>query len=139
MRLLIILIVTTLLASACASSEKNSNNEEEYPNLVTLNPPGDRAKEDSNIYIDSVETINYENRRTLLIYGCFPDACTHLSAASDTLVNDTLKIRLEAWRETDQMCAQVLTSFSFIYSDIPEEMLTDLSSVTVNDRSYPIK
>lgn len=139
MRSLIILIASTLLVSACASSEKNSNKEEEYPNLVNLNPPGDRAKEASNIYIDSVETVNYKNRQALLISGSFPDACTHLSAASDTLVNGNLEITLEAWRETDQMCAQVLTSFSYIYSDISQEILSDLSSVRVNDRSYPIK
>lgn len=127
------------MASACASSEKNSNRETDIQNLVSLNPPGDREQEESTIYIDSVESISYKNRQALLISGSFPDACTHLSAASDTLINGSLHISLEAWRETDRMCAQVLTSYSYIYSDIPAATISEISTVTINDRSYPIK
>ena len=127
------------MASACASSEKNSNRETDIQNLVSLNPPGDREQEESTIYIDSVESIGYKNRQALLISGSFPDACTHLSAASDTLINGSLHISLEAWRETDRMCAQVLTSYSYIYSGIPAVTLSEISTVTINDRSYPIK
>lgn len=108
-------------------------------NLVSLNPPGEQEAEKSTIYIDSVETITYENRRVLLISGSFPDACTHLSSASDTLIDGKIHITLKAWRETDRMCAQVLTSYSFIYSEITEDMLSDINSVTINERSYPIK
>jgi len=139
MRSILLLLITTLIASACASSEKNSNREADIENLVSLNPPGDREQEESTIYIDSVETITYENSRALLISGSFPDACTHLSAASDTLIDGSLHITLEAWRESDRMCAQVLTSYSYIYSDIPVDVLSEISSVTINDRSYPIK
>ncbi|HKL19713.1 MAG TPA: hypothetical protein VJ905_12120 [Halalkalibaculum sp.] len=138
MRSILLLLITTLIASACASSEKNSNREADIENLVSLNPPGDREQEESTIYIDSVETITYENSRALLISGSFPDACTHLSAASDTLIDGSLHITLEAWRESDRMCAQVLTSYSYIYSDIPVDVLSEISSVTINDRSYPI-
>ena len=139
MRSILLLLITTLIASACASSEKNSNREADIENLVSLNPPGDREQEESTIYIDSVETITYENSRALLISGSFPDACTHLSAASDTLIDGSLHITLEAWRESDRMCAQVLTSYSYIYSDIPVDVLSEISSVTINYRSYPIK
>ena len=138
MRSILLLLITTLIASACASSEKNSNREADIENLVSLNPPGDREQEESTIYIDSVEAITYENSRALLISGSFPDACTHLSAASDTLIDGSLHITLEAWRESDRMCAQVLTSYSYIYSDIPVDVLSEISSVTINDRSYPI-
>ena len=139
MRSILLLLITTLIASACASSEKNSNREADIENLVSLNPPGEREQEESTIYIDSVEAITYENSRALLISGSFPDACTHLSAASDTLIDGSLHITLEAWRESDRMCAQVLTSYSYIYSDIPVDVLSEISSVTINDRSYPIK
>ena len=139
MRSILLLLITTLAASACASSEKNSNRQADIENLVSLNPPGDREQEESTVYVDSVEAINYQNKRALLISGSFPDACTHLSTASDTLMNGSLHITLEAWRETDRMCAQVLTSFSFIYSGVSPEVLSDISSVTINDRSYPIK
>lgn len=138
MRSILLLLITTLIASACASSEKNSNREADIENLVSLNPPGEREQEESTIYIDSVEAITYENSRALLISGSFPDACTHLSAASDTLIDGSLHITLEAWRESDRMCAQVLTSYSYIYSDIPVDVLSEISSVTINDRSYPI-
>jgi len=139
MRSILLLLITTLIASACASSEKNSNREADIENLVSLNPPGEREQEESTIYIDSVEAITYENSRALLISGSFPDACTHLSTASDTLIDGSLHITLEAWRESDRMCAQVLTSYSYIYSDIPVDVLSEISSVTINDRSYPIK
>lgn len=139
MRSFLFLLITTLAVSACASSEKNSNRQADFEDLVTLNPPDDAEQEESTFYIDSVETINYQNKRALLISGSFPDACTHLSTASDTLINGSLQVSLEAWRETDRMCAQVLTSFSFIYSEVSPEVLSDISSVTINDRSYPIK
>lgn len=139
MRTFLLILITTLLVSACASSEKNSSRDIDIQNLVSLIPPGDQNVEESTIYIDSVEVITYEKRRSLLITGSFPDACTHLSTASDTLINGSVHISLDAWRETDQMCAQVLTSYSFIYSGLPPELLLDLSGVTINERSYPIK
>lgn len=139
MRSLLLLLITTLMVSACASSEKNSNREADIQNLVSVNPPGDQEQEESTIYIDSVEAISYENRQSLLISGSFPDACTHLASASDTLIDGSLHITLKAWRETDRMCAQVLTSYSYIYSGAPVEVLKEISTVTINDRSYPIK
>lgn len=108
-------------------------------NLVSLNPPGDRDAEESTNYIDSVEAITYENRRALLISGSFPDACTHLASATDSLIEGSVHINLEAWRETDRMCAQVLTSYSYIYSGLSADVLSKISSVTINERSYPIK
>lgn len=139
MKSLMLLVVSTLLISACTPSEKNSNPEDDYSNLVSLNPPGDQKEEESNIYVDAVKVITSENQKALLISGSFPDACTHLKAASDTLINDTLEITLNVWRETDKMCAQVLTSFSYIYEDIEGEVLNNRAAVRINKRSYPIK
>lgn len=138
MRSLLLLLMVSFLAAACASSEKNSNRKEDISNLVKLNPPGDQEQEESTIYIDSLESIALNGQNALLISGSFPDACTHLKSAADSLENDTLKITLEAWRETDKMCAQVLTSFSYIYEGIPEEVLEKKSTVSINNRSYPI-
>lgn len=134
-----LLLASIFLVSACASSEKNSTPEEDYSNLVSLNPPGDQKQEESNLYIDTANVITYNNQRALLISGSFPDACTHLKAASDTLVNDTLEINLEVWRETNKMCAQVLTSFSYVYEGIPGEVLNNRSAVRINKRIYSIK
>lgn len=138
MRSFLLFLTVSLLAAACASSEKNSNRKEDFPNLVNLNPPDDQKQEESNIYIDTVEYITLEDQKALLISGSFPDACTHLKSATDSLENDTLKITLKAWRETDKMCAQVLTSYSYIYEGIPKEVLENRSTVTINNRSYPI-
>ena len=140
MRFVTLLFISSLLVlvSTCVSSEKNSNRKEDFSNLVSLNPPGEQKQEDSNIYIDTVQAITLEEQKALLISGSFPDACTHLKSATDTLTNDTLKITLKAWRETDRMCAQVLTSFSYIYEGIPEEVLNNRSTVTINNSSYPI-
>ncbi|NGP78132.1 hypothetical protein G3570_15900 [Balneolaceae bacterium YR4-1] len=139
MRTFLLLLLTTLLLSACASSEKNSNRDMDIQNLVSLNPPGDQNVEESTIYVDSVQAITYENRRALLISGSFPDACTHLASATDSLVQGSVHITLEAWRETDQMCAQVLTSYSYIHSGISADVLSEISSVTINEHTYPIK
>lgn len=133
------MVVSTLLISSCAPSEKNNDPEDDYSNLVSLNPPGDQKQEESNIYVDTVKVITFKNQKALLISGSFPDACTHLKAASDTLINDTLEITLDVWRETDVMCAQVLTSFSYIYEDIPGEVLNNSLAVRINKRSYTIK
>ena len=139
MRSFLLLLITILLISSCASSEKNSNRDSDIQNLVNLNPPEDQNSEESTIYIDSVETITRENRRVLLISGSFPEACTHMASASHKITDGTLHITLEAWRATDRMCAQVLTSYSFVYSDVAPEVISQLSEVTINERSYPIQ
>lgn len=139
MRILMLLLTATIVSFGCASSEKNSNKEKEYPNLVSLNPPEDQKQEESNIYIDTVESITQNKQKALLISGSFPDGCTHLKAAKYSIAEDTLKISLEAWREAEMMCAQVLTSFSFIYDEIPEQSLKSASSVMVNGRMYRVR
>lgn len=138
MKTFMLLFISSVLASGCASSEKNSNQEKKYPNLVRLTPPGNQKQEESNIYIDTVELITQNKQKALLISGSFPDGCTHLKTATHTIEKDTLRITLEAWREPDLMCAQVLTSFSYIYKTIPEKALENSSSVMVNNRSYRI-
>jgi len=137
--LFLTILATGFLAFGCASSEKNSYQEEDLTNLVQINPPTDQNHDSSNLYIDTVELINFKERDVLLITGSFPDACTYLKEASDTLVNDSLRIRLKAWRKSDAMCAQVLTSFSFIYDQIPADILNQRSTVTVNKRTYQIQ
>lgn len=137
--LLLLTLATSLLLFGCASSEKNSYREEDLTNLVQVNPPDDQNQDSSNLYIDTVELINFKQRDVLLITGSFPDACTQLKEASDSLVNDSLRIELKAWREPDAMCAQVLTSFSFIYDKIPADILNQHSTVTVNKRTYQIQ
>lgn len=139
MKFLLLLLISTLWISGCASSEKNPEHEKEFQNLVQLNPPGDQKQATSDIYIDSVERITQQDRPALLISGSFPDACTQLKSASHTMANDTLQITLRAWREPDMMCAQVLTAFSYLYEDFPEDLLDNSSTVTVNKRSYPLK
>lgn len=139
MKIFAFFILAGLIATGCASSEKNSSQKKEYPNLVTINPPSKEQKtEDSNIYVDSVEVISRNDTTALLISGSFPDGCTRLKHASHKLENDSLYITLHAWRDTDMMCTQILTSFSFVYDKIPEQILKDKSAVTVNNQSFPL-
>ncbi|TYP94124.1 hypothetical protein LX73_1849 [Fodinibius salinus] len=108
----------------------------DYPNLVTLQKAQDVSHQPANIYVDSVKQITVDNHPALFISGSFPDACTHLSNVSHQINNETLTLNFSAWRNTDKMCAQVLTPFSFIYEQLEDQEITSRSEVFINDTAY---
>lgn len=139
MRIAILFSILLILLFGCVSSEKKSNADRASSNLVSLSPPVDQKQEESTVYIDEVQLASLDNQDVLLISGSFPDACTHLKSSSHTFSRDTLHITLEAWRNPSVMCAQVLTSFSYFYKEVPEKALGEITSITINSRTYQIK
>lgn len=136
LRLLAFTIITFLLAIGCASSSQNSNNPDSYENLVSIEQPDDEPNRPSKVYIDSVNTVTENNKETLLISGTFPDACTKISSVTHHTQNDSLHLDIEAWRNPDQMCSQVLTPFSYLYDQLSDEELDSYSQVIINNTAY---
>lgn len=108
----------------------------DYPHLVQLKPVGQEAHEPSKVYIDSVKQITDQGQPALLISGSFPDACTSLGSVSKEGDEGKLELRITAWRNTEQMCAQVITPYSFIYSRLSVKQLKAQSSVIINESTY---
>lgn len=131
--------VLIVISCGCAPSQQNEDPEELYQNLVTLNPPEDQSsREDSQVYLDSVDIISSQDRQSLVIHGSFPDGCTSLDSAEHSLHNDTLTVNLSAWRNPDLMCSQVLTQFTFIYNKLKDQEFINLSTVIVNGTTFNI-
>jgi hypothetical protein len=124
----------------CNSTQQEHDPGPNYENLVPLEPPQSNLDlEDSQIYVDSAQKIHHRGQTAILIRGSFPDGCTRLKSAGHQVENDTLKVTIEAWRDPEMMCAQVLTSFSFIYSDIAEAVLGEHEQISVNNKLYNLQ
>ncbi|MGD8747403.1 MAG: hypothetical protein PVI44_02975 [Balneolaceae bacterium] len=137
MRILYSLLPLLIAIAGCASSSKhNGDQQQTFANLVQLEKPGNTAHQPSNVYIDSVKQIKANNQPALLISGTFPDACTKLEDVSHSISNDSLHIQIKAWRNPKEMCAQVLTPFSFIYDKLTREELSSHSEVFINSTAY---
>lgn len=137
--LALFLLAGIIMAGGCASSEKNDAHKKGYVNLVEVRAPEQQNHEDSKVYIDSVQFIDDNNRRVLLISGNFPDGCTHLGQASHTTHTGKVELSLSAWRDPDMMCTQALTPFSFIYDDLTKEDFKQQSTLLVNGTTYELK
>lgn len=138
MRLFSLFLIGIIFAAGCASSEKNSDAATSYPNLVELKQP-QNEHEDSKVYVDSVSVISVKQSPALLIQGSFPDGCTHLKVAEHTQGGESMGLTLKAWRDSESYCTQALTSFSFIYDGINPELVSNLTSIKINGRSYKIQ
>lgn len=126
-----------LIVIGCASSSKNDTEKENtFPDLVTLQQPKDQPHQSAKVYIDSVKQVTIDNKPSLLIRGTFPDACTNLDEVTHNIEDDSLFLHLSSWRNPEKMCAQVLTSFSFIYDKLTEEEISNHSQVIINNSSY---
>ncbi|MDR8394106.1 hypothetical protein NC796_23360 [Aliifodinibius sp. S!AR15-10] len=134
----LLLLSLGFLTAACASSHEKKSIPEEYANLVELTPVSGQEVIKSNVYIDSAQVIEEEDRLSLLILGTFPDGCTNIGRAEHQIHNDRISLSLEAWRQPDQMCTQALVTFSFLYRQVPEESLREAETVTVNETDFPI-
>lgn len=105
-------------------------------NLVSIQEPGDEPHNPSKVYIDSVKKITNNDSPSLLISGTFPDACTKIQQVTHHTSDNSLYIDIKAWRNPEQMCAQVLTPFSYLYHKMAEEELSTYSKAIINERSY---
>lgn len=132
------LVLVFIIALGCASSSNNEENQKYYPNLIKPNPPEEQPSQSSKVYIDSVKKITPEEleQPALLISGNLADACTHLEDISHQIQNDSLKIKISAWRNPEQMCAQALTPFSVVYDELTEKEISDHSKLFINDSAY---
>lgn len=122
---------------SCASQEKKFV-PEEYSDFVELTIPESKKIVESPIYVDSVKVMTYKDRRSLVIMGSFPDGCTHIGQATHQVDSHGISLQLEGWRNPELMCTQALVSFSFVYSQIPEQVLERADSVNVNNTNYPV-
>lgn len=141
MRILFLLLpIIPILIAACIPSENSSDPESEYSDLVKVNPPeGVQQQEESQVYIDNVEKVEYDGKEVLLIKGSFPDGCTHIKSAGHFTEGKTINISIIAWRDPDMMCSQVLTSFSFLYTNISEQVLQNDPALIVNKKEYQVQ
>lgn len=130
------LIAALILIASCTSSSQNKQLQELPDDLITLQQPGDTPHQPSKVYIDSVTQVVIKQQSVLLISGTFPDACTKLKEATHTTEGNTVSLDLKAWRNPDVMCAQVLTSFSFIYDKLSQDELSSHSQITINGTVY---
>ncbi|MDZ7689694.1 MAG: hypothetical protein U5K69_00755 [Balneolaceae bacterium] len=93
---------------------------------------------DSPIYVDSVKVMTYKDRLSLVIMGSFPDGCTNIGQATHRVESEGISLQLEGWRNPELTCTQALVSFSFVYSQVPEQVLERADSVNVNNTNYPL-
>lgn len=135
-RLPLYTIFIFILLTGCASSAQKNDNVKSFENLVTIQEPLDEPHQPSKVYIDSLKQIRNDGKPALLINGTFPDACTKLQQVIHHSTGDSLYIDIKAWRNPDQMCAQVLTPFSYIYHDLTEDELNTHSAAIINGSSY---
>lgn len=136
MKILYCFLSLLVVAVGCASSSKNNDNKHSYTNLVDIEKPGNINHQPSKVYIDSVQQISVDKKPALLIEGTFPDACTKLEEVTHSTNEDSLQLHFKAWRNPDEMCAQVLTPFSFIYDKLSPKELSPHSNVYINKSSY---
>jgi len=88
------------------------------------------------VYVDSVTKVTYKKKTALLVNGTLPDACTKVEEVDHNIKDSTLSLTFKTWRNPDVMCAQVLTSFTFIYDKLSKEELSSHSAVIINGTSY---
>lgn len=111
---------------------------ESYNHLISIEKP-EAESQPSKVFVDSVKIVSENNREVLLIGGSFPDACTKLKEATHQTEEDSLYLELTAWRSPDEMCAQVLTPFTYMYDQLSKEELNSHSEIKVNGTTFSIK
>lgn len=133
-----LLLSLACLICSCASSDQQKQPDHNYPNQVELQKPGNIAHQPGKVYIDSVSHIRSKSQEGLLITGSFADGCTQLQKITHSTVDDLLRIRLSAWKNTDTLCTQALVPFSYIYNKLRPEYLSGYSKITINGKIYSI-
>lgn len=134
------ILILSLFAVACSSSEpENVDQQPRFPNLISLTQPGDQDTSSSKVYVDSVQWIEYEQKKSLLISGNLANGCTYLQDASHTMAGDSLQISLVAWKPANKMCTQALVPFSFIYDKLPQAIAESHAEVIINQQGFKLK
>lgn len=128
-----ILILTLTL---CGCSMYDDSLTERFPNLVQVNPPGDLPYEESSVNIEKVDVVVLKNGKALHIQGQFPNPCTHLLRVEGELAGTTLALSFDSWQESNVMCAQSLTPFSYLYTELSEDQLATIEKVTIDGRDF---
>lgn len=136
-KVLFLSFVTLILIAGCASSSNNEIRPDSFPDLVQLQQPGPNIRhQPSKVYVDSVEKASLNRQPVLIIHGTFPDGCTNLKSVTHTIENDSLYVKLKAWRDPEKLCTQVLTPFTYIYQDITKEELSSHNGAIINGSTY---
>ncbi|MCW9707437.1 hypothetical protein [Fodinibius salsisoli] len=132
-----LLAVTFALAcSICSCASSDNKQHTTYPNQVQLTEPGAIPYTPGKVYIDAIKQISTGASDGLLISGSFSDGCTHLQAVLHNIEDDSLSLKISAWRNKEAVCTQALVPFSFIYDKLSSQQLNSYSQVSINGQTY---
>lgn len=136
-------VLLLFLTTRCSSSEEkqqaNTNAADSYPNLTELKKPGQKPHKAGKVYVDSVkQVVTANSKKALLISGSLADGCTHLESVTHHAGREdqSLILRLTAWRDSAAACTQALVPFSYIYRKLDKEAIGKYSQATVNGKTY---
>lgn len=144
-KLYLFAVLSLFLTGGCASSEEkqqtntSADARDSYPNLAELKKPGQKPHKAGKVYVDSVKQVTTANsKKALLISGRLADGCTYLESVTHRagMEDQSLILRLSAWRDSAAACTQALVPFSYIYRKLDKEAIGKYSQATVNGKTY---
>ncbi len=105
---------------------------------IQLKPPDqNQATTSATVFLESVDRIARPDTAFIIIRGNFSNGCSHLQNVTHSIENHVLRLNFEAWRPKDEMCTQVLTPFSYLYTAIPAEEIQALRSYIKQGKKIP--
>ena len=127
-----------LITAVAGCTSMQSSLDEQYPDRVQVNPPQRVPYEERPLHIRSVERIQFRNNYALVIEGDFPNPCTQILRVNDNRFAQTNSFEIIGWQKYEEMCAQMITPFTFIYEN-QSMPLRDLETVTVNGTAFKLE
>jgi hypothetical protein len=134
--LLIYLVALILLGIGCASNQPSP--KERYPDLVDVNPPNRIPYVEKEIAIDSIAFIRVQKEKALLIKGTFPNPCTQILRVDERIVPEMLTLNIIGWQRYQQMCAQTIIPFTYIYKGISSEQWEEKKLIVINETEFKL-
>lgn len=119
---------------ACSSIQSL---QDQYPDAIELTPSPQVPYDEKDITIRSVEPVQSGRQYALLIEGDFPNPCTQLLRVNEKSGLDKLNLKILGWQKHKEMCAEVITPFTFIY-EIPKEDYEKIDSVSANGKTFEL-
>lgn len=129
-------LILSLTIGSCTMHEDSLT--EQFPDLVQVDPPGDLPYKEVQLYIENIQIVELNSGKALHVQGNFPNACSHLLRVEGTLSDTTLELNLIGWQETEIMCAQYLTPFSYLYTELSGDQLQAIEKVISNGSEFYI-
>ncbi|MEX0608546.1 MAG: hypothetical protein WD016_01180 [Balneolaceae bacterium] len=125
------LIITFLVITCISCASSHISLREQHPEAIDVNPPQRVPYIENEITIHAIEAVSSGKEYALLIEGEFPNPCTQILRVNERRLIGTLELKILGWQRYGEMCAEVITPFTFIYN-IPKEQFQDIETVTAN-------